>query len=277
MRLGFAVLLAFRLPSSLPARQPTPNGLAHWLDLTWLGQAANLEPLRWVFFGMLILYVSGRCMALALPILFAVHLGVFTLGNSQGWIGHTDQIVTLILLVQTIFHFGHLARRSSGTLNEHTVGDLEIFYTQQTIAATYVVAALTKLIKTGGSWITQLPNITVQIVKTNDQFYYDSLAHPNPGFAEWLNGMIIHHPWIAYPLFAPGLIIELAAFIIVYGRRPAIVMGLVLVGMHALIILVMQITFSTNIALIVIYLLNVPWLLAMALRRRTSAIPDGGK
>jgi hypothetical protein len=262
MRLGFAALLWFRMPPNPPVNvQPFPNGFANWIDLTFLANPAIYTPARWIFLAMLAIYAAGRLMPLALSYLLAMNVALYTLGNSQGWIGHTDQIVSLTLLTQTVFYivaaFRKIERKS----------DLEIFFSLQTIAATYFVAGITKLIKSGGAWIGQLPNITVQIEKTNEQFYYDFLRHPNPGFTEWLNAQIIAHPWLTYPIFGPGLIVELAAFFLPFGRRWAAIIGLILLGMHGLISLIMQITFTTNIWMVIVFAVNVPFWVVAAWKR----------
>lgn len=264
MRLGFAGLLWYRMPNAVPlAVQPFPNGLSHWIDLTFLSNPAIFTPARWIFLAMLALYVAGRLMPLALSYLLCLNVAVYTLWNSQGWIGHTDQIISLTLLTQTLFHI-FAATRPFQPKDGRSVGDLEISISLQTIAASYVVAGVTKLIKSGGMWLAQLPNITVQIEKTNEQYFYDFLRHPNPGLTEWLNGQLIAHPWLAYPFFGPGLIVELAAFLLPYSRRHAAILGLALLAMHGLISLTMQITFTTNIWMLIIFALNVPfWAVAI--------------
>lgn len=269
MRFGFAGLLWYRMPDALPpAVQPFPNGVANWIDLTFLANPAVFTPARWIFLAMLALYVAGRLMPLALSYLLCLNVAVYTLWNSQGWIGHTDQIISLTLLAQTAYHIFASFRRFQPK-NGRSVGDVEIFISLQTIAAAYFVAGITKLIKSGGMWLAQLPNVTVQIEKTNEQFFYDFLRHPNPGFTEWLNNQLVAHPWLTYPVFGPGLIVELAAFFLPYGRRHAAIIGLALLAMHGLISLIMQITFTTNIWMLVIFAVNIPfWAVAVWKRIR---------
>ncbi|HEY5892806.1 MAG TPA: hypothetical protein VIT91_06200 [Chthoniobacterales bacterium] len=264
MRLGFAGLLWYRMPHAVPPTvQPFPNGLAHWIDLTFLANPAIFTPARWIFLAMLALYVVGRLVPLALSYLLCLNVAVYTLWNSQGWIGHTDQIISLTLLALTLFHiFAAISRFRPK--DGRSLGDVEISISLQVIAATYVVAGITKLIKSDGMWLAQLPNITVQIEKTNEQFFYDFLRHPNPGLTDWLNSQLIAHPWLAYPFFGPGLIVELAAFLLPYGRRHAAILGLALLAMHGLISLTMQITFTTNIWMLIIFAVNVPfWAVAV--------------
>ncbi|HEX8372277.1 MAG TPA: hypothetical protein VF585_05830 [Chthoniobacterales bacterium] len=266
MRLLFAGLLYFRLPGGVVSSLSSPNGLARFVDLTWLSRPEVWEPLRWGFVGMLVLYVSGRFRAVALPYLLFLNVAAMTIANSQGWIGHTDQIISLILLVQTIFHVSAAVGAKFNSSGRST-NDLEIYFTQQMIASAYVVAGLTKLIKTSGLWIAQLPNIVVQLVKTNDQSYYDTLRHPNPGFSEWLTQFLVEHPSAAYILFTPGLLVEIGAIWLLWGRKPAAITGVILLVLHALIHLTMQITFVTNIWIIVIFLVNVPYWTAYFAKR----------
>lgn len=101
-----AALFWFFPPNVQLQSQPSPVGLAHWFDLTWLSHAGVFPVYRAVFFGLVLLYAAGFALPLTLPLMTLVHILPPTLHNSQGFTYHGNQIMSLTLVglsVMTLF------------------------------------------------------------------------------------------------------------------------------------------------------------------------------
>ena len=233
----------------------TPNGLARWVDLTFLLDPGVFSTCRYLLFAALVLYVLRVAWAVVLPYLTLLSIAVGTIVNSQGAIAHYMQIVSLVLCAQTAAHFySKFKRRRADEDLEQANEDRVIFWSQQAIAATYLVSALTKLLHTGGRWILQSPMIGVQIVKTTDQDYYDRLDANayNSGLlvAEW----IVRHPFLVALILGSGLLLELTTPLALLGRRFALFYGVSLIAFHESVDQVMKLQFPFNEYLLWIYL-----------------------
>ena len=107
MRTGFAILLLVRFPTlaSLPAPGAElrfPNGLAKWIDMSWA-----LDPVSYSIITVLLtvgaaLYITGFAFPLSATVLLFCYLIVGTLQNSLGSISHYYQVMTLMLLGQSL-------------------------------------------------------------------------------------------------------------------------------------------------------------------------------
>jgi hypothetical protein len=272
MRLFFAGLLWFNLPVyakflDQDDPQPKPNGLAEYgFDFSWAGDPATMSVLKWVLIPVLIGYVIGKFRWLALPYMLVMSLAVGTFKNSQGSISHVFQIITMVLLVQCVLHLYLAARRGLRSPQRFREGwdveRAEVFVSQSALAAIYLTTALTKVHRSDGAWLFQLQNIGVDLEKTWSQQYYNELSLDAPGWAIAIKDFVTANPWAAVLLFGPGLFAELLAFLGLYGRRLALVMGVLLVILHIGAICVMQLEFWQNIACLLIFFVNAPyWLL----------------
>jgi hypothetical protein len=101
LRLFFGLVVAYTLRFEVPfSTQPHPAGLARFFDLTWLSDAWAYSVFRGALYVLLIFYVGGLILPVALPLLALGHVLVFTLYNSQGYTHHGFQIVSLTLVAQ---------------------------------------------------------------------------------------------------------------------------------------------------------------------------------
>ena len=82
--------------------QKQPDGIAKFMDLTFFNKDGFVKALPWIVFPCLILYCAGIGLPVAMPILTFILLGSRTLYNSQGYIHHGFQMVSLVLLAQTV-------------------------------------------------------------------------------------------------------------------------------------------------------------------------------
>ena len=104
MRTLFAGVVYMTLPDAgqVYATQKVPNGIANFIDLTFLAKEGVYPALKVALAIALVIYASGLVLPLVLPFILISHVMVRTLFNSQGWVHHGVQMVSLALLAQTI-------------------------------------------------------------------------------------------------------------------------------------------------------------------------------
>ena len=269
MRVLFALVVARHIPLSLDYNSlPLPNGLARIVDLTFLLDPSVFTTWRYVLYATLVLYVLRIAWSIVLPFITFFSVAVGSVINSHGAIAHYLQIVALVLLAQTIAHFYNLiCEYRTGSPTDGSGGEDRIVRaSQQAIAATYLVSALTKLINSGGAWILQSPFIAVQIVKTTEQDFYDTLDPARAGsgvaIAEWM----AHHPLIVAAVLTSGFLLELTAPLLLLGRGWAAFYGIAFLTFHESVHRVMKLQFVYNEYLAWIYLVNVPFWIVIGAR-----------
>jgi hypothetical protein len=250
--------------------QPAPHGLAAWgLDFSWVGSE---DLARWfvpLIGACLLIYIllplvrvvphvvnwiTGIVLLPPLCVSFAHG----TLGNSQGAIGHTAQIVTVALIAQCLASVWAAFRRDPSRLpNGYNAQQLAADWTRQLIAATYVVSAISKLVISNGNWWKEAPYFGLQIAKATGQAYYEWLAPPDN--ASWLAQFFIDHPLVAQLFIGIGLPLELFAFLALYNRRSALVFGLALYSFHATVTEMMHLGFVFHKLLLIALFVNPVW------------------
>ena len=82
----------------------------------------------------------------------------------------------------------------------------------------------------------------------------------------WIKDTVTTHPWLAIVIFGPGLLAEFGAVIGLYGRGKAFLIGVALVILHIGAITVMKLEFEQNIICLLIFFVNVPFLIIFAVR-----------
>ena len=273
MRILFAWVVLHHIPESLAAAAiDVPNGLARVVDLRFLFNPDVYSACRYALYVALALYVLRIGWSFVLPYLALLSIAVGSINNSRGAITHHLQIVSLVLLAQMAAHFYSIIRRRRSAAHETAAQreDRVIFWSQQAVVATYVASALTKLLSTNGMWFFQSPRIALQVVKTTEQRYYDSLDAAFSGSgaaaAEWM----AQHPLLVGVVVSLGLLLELTTPVALLGRGFALCYGVCLLLFHASVREVMKLTFEYNEYLIWIFLVNVPFWLGLAARRLGS-------
>jgi hypothetical protein len=284
MRLLLAVLVYRNLPKPTVAAQPHPHGIAQLVDLTFLADPQVFAVLKGLLLVPLALFVWGRWMAPSLTYILALWTGVWTLNQSQGAIGHGNQIVGLIVLALWLAHTlgSWLWRRGAPWRRPGlTLDDLSIYWVQQMIAAAYVVAGISKLARSGFQlapflpcWLLDVQYMPVQITKTHEELYYAVLKPELLERSAQLAGLFAAHPDLTRLFFSGGLFLELLAFLLLINRAWAAGIGVALYLMHAMIGLTMLLHFSLNQYVILIFLVNVPYW-AMVAARSLRARVDG--
>lgn len=120
LRALMAAALGWFFPPAVSwTSQPSPVGLAHWFDLTWLANPNVFAAYRAVYMALLILYASGFVLPLTLSLMTLMQILPPTLHNSQGFTYHGNQILSLTLvgLSVTTLWFAATGRVRTGKEN----------------------------------------------------------------------------------------------------------------------------------------------------------------
>ncbi len=252
---------------------PEPVGIAKLIPLGWLSDPAAGRVAMWVMVAGLVAYAAVPLRLLKYPalVVLLVHNAVFTLNNSQGSTHHGYQIITLTLLAQVAVLWMPAVckwlKRRPPIPEGLGVGDLWVYYSQLAIAGAYVIAGVSKLLRSGVGWIIESPLIAVQVVKTHSQNYYNYLQEEFAGmgmqYAEW----IAAHPWLTRLMLTGGLLLELLAFLALIGRGWALAIGAAMIGLHVSISMVMHLHFPQNEQICLIFLVNLPFWAVLAGRK----------
>ena len=272
MRLLFAFVVWQVIPERITLHeQAAPVGMAKWfgLDFTFLSEPETLTMLRGVLCAALVLYCSGRLLFAALPVMLFITVSCGTLINSQKAATHSTQIIALCLLVQCAWHlYAALTRHKSGlpaSSRRLKEGRMAVWYTQQMIAAVYIVSAITKWLA-NGSWIADSRYFPLQIVKAQRMEYYNSLQEPGQAqgrygiisetltpLALWLEKTMMTAPDWAPVFLAPGFLLELLAFLLLAGRKIGGAYAVTLIIFHLTIAEMMNLNFGYHIFVLGIY------------------------
>ena len=272
MRLCFVVLIYQAMFWEINyTTQPRPNGLAEWgLDFTFFGDPGIMAHMKTLTILALAFFAAGVVPWLALTWILFVAVGIGTLANSQGAIGHHTQIVTLSVLAQCAAHWVRPRLMTSLETENRAVR-----WTLITIAAAYIVSGLVKTIRSYGLWIWKSPALAVQFMKTRQMEYFDYQENEHAGsLIDQMPELILAYPNAARLIFGTALILELACFLILLGRRWSAIYGLVLICMHTCISLVMRHHFENNVAALAIFLVNPVFWIVAGYRRMRGGEPE---
>ncbi len=268
LRLGLAWIAwrIFNEDCGFPT-QPHPNGIARWMDLTFLSNDEVLLPLRMAARGSLVAYVLGVPAAVSLLLPLALGIGMFTLKNSQGAIGHSFQVVHVCLLAAWLAGLWRLrcGWKKRALPQGFTPGQLELDWARQALAAGYVAAALTKLIESGGVWFRDSHYFALHLVKNLDMKYYGKLEE-GARHMDWLPEFMMTHPLLSQLFFGLALPLELLAFLGCRNRRLALIFGSSLLLFHWSVKQLTELDFEYNTLLLWVLMVNPVWWLAAAAR-----------
>lgn len=283
LRLFFAIAVVWGLWEALPfARQEMPNGIAHFVDLSFLGGPEAMTWFRPLVIVAAVLYVSGFLNPLGVVVLTLTHLGYNTLHNSQGFTFHGNNMIGLILITQSVAELFWLGwrlvkGRPFAFAEGLSVGSYQLYFSQCAVAAVYVTSAITKLSKTEGLWLFKSHYLAKAVVKTHRQLYYDNpskgVYEPVIGIAQWL----AEHHIITRVAFGAGFMLELFAFAALWNRALALFIGVSFIAFHFGVELIMKLDFRVNQVMCFIFLVNLPfWIswMAGAMARKGNRLPQ---
>jgi len=271
MRIAFAVMVWQSVPSFFYRTSlPHPNGIAHFVDLTFLMNPEILGVLRGVLAAAVLFYAAGLFVFLSLSVMVFLLVACGSLENSQGAINHSLQPLALAALAQwAVAGFfvvrDRVVRQSAffpvATAETHR---LLVHAAKVALISCYVTSAFTKLERSDGEWIQRTPNLAAAIAKTNAQSYLNAFE-PTNHWAKTAPTLIINHPHLTRIFFGFGLALELFSFLALLGRWPGVLVGGSLILMHDMIAQVMGLHFAIFEKLAFIFLVNAPWLAAFAI------------
>jgi len=267
IRFLFAYLVYHTIPDGMGLKtQPFPNGLAHWVDFTWISSGDLWGWMKLLAIPALISYVLGYFNIVSLGYLFFMMLCFGTLRNSQGAIGHTTQLVSLVILAQFGMSVWLAVKNRGASTPEQRLQRkrLVIHAARVMIAAAYLTTAISKIDNSKGWWLWQTPNLSVQIVKTQANQYYNTLEHYDEFLMEKFPAFIAEHPNVSRVVFAPGLLIEFFVFLGLMGRGWSAVVGLLGIMLHRSIEILMGLEFHLHEVLFWIFYINIPYWLVVA-------------
>ncbi len=265
MRLLFALTVWRATPEELRFHGiPSPNGITRIVDLHFLLQPEIFAGARVALAVALLLYVLRIWQAL--PIALFVNVAANGIVNSQGAIQHAFQIVSLVLLAQTLaFFYGAWADRKSGS--PERTENRAIWWSQQTIVAVYLLAGIAKIIRTGGLWIFQARWIGVSIAKAAYQSFYDTFDSAN--FERELSSaqFAASHGWLLALIATAGLVLELTSPLLLINRVWAAAIGVALFCFHLGLDYAMGLSFIYNQWLLIIFIINPPYWILLGARK----------
>lgn len=246
------------------------NGLAKLIPLAWMTNAVVLILLKILTAVGLALFVFGIAPVLTLfPAVLAV-CGLGALRNSKGDISHSTQVTAMALVGIWVVYLVRAVMEKSWkkpTKNSHYFSMLAAL---MMIAASYTASGIVKLKASNGQWIQRVPNMAVQMVKSNLADYYSKpegdvsvvLAQKAPAF-------LTEHSTLSKFIFGSGLVLELGALVMLLGRRWNFIWGGGLLLMHICISWLMDIEFWNHMWLLAI-LCVVPGIAGLFKRKPAS-------
>jgi hypothetical protein len=267
MRVGFACLVWMVTPARLIFTDiPWPNGVARLIDLHFLLDPRAYGVARIALAAALILYMLRFALWLALPVALFVNVAAHGIRNSQGAISHYAQIVSLVLLAQTGAYFYGLWRRHHRE-ERSPLENREVWWSQQTIVAVYLLAGISKLVATKGLWVWQARWIGASIAKAAYQSYYNTLDRAALEQQLAMANFAAAHGWIVALIAGAGLLLELGSPLMLLNRVWAAVLGCALVCFHLGLDHTMHLIFIYNQWLLLIYMINAPYWIVTATRK----------
>ncbi len=271
LRLGFAFIAWQSITKwkTLPFDgRPHPAGLARLMDLTWLNDPEKLVLCQTIAFVALLVYVTGRFLWAALPVVCFIDIAINSFYNSQGFTYHGHQLLGLTLFAQTVVVLVMAVRGAAqGAIRDRAVRlrmavvlpGLLLFYSQMAIAGAYAVSVVSKMQNTKGRWFARSHYHAGQLIKTDRQHYYTSVP---PGGALGQSDsarrarLVADHPHLARIAFGVGACLEFLVFLGLKNRRWALGIGFAIVALHHSIYVVMRLAFPLNEMLAILFFVN---------------------
>ena len=150
-----------------------------------------------------------------------------------------------------------------------------------TIAAGYVVSGVSKLVRSGGQWIHNIPNIALQVEKNARAEFYNNLDPTVLEGKRQIVDLIAGNPGLARVFFGTGLFLELFAFVALFSRWWSLAMGFSLILLHVTVTQVMHLGFYNNKFLLMVFFVGpLYWLVeidAWRGKRLNAASPRSSK
>jgi hypothetical protein len=203
-------------------------GLCEWI---------SLFSFKLFFIFLLLLfsaaYIFEYKMKVTLAFLSVISVLVFSIEESNG-IMNRASLMSMVFIAQWIAYL----------LYDKQTNNLIKFRLQfgiQLVVATYMLSAISKLMASGFSWISDSQYAVLQIQKSIYYNFYDSnntsFIKEGAHFVQFMN----QHSTFFSLLFLSALVIEFTVFIALFNKKTRLLYGLLLLSMHIGIFVVMDI------------------------------------
>lgn len=265
MKLGFAYVLYGVFSSNIVfSSQPRPVGIARVVNLTYFSQPQVNTMMVAAGYLSLLLYLTNIGTLAVLPVLFAVLFILEVMRSSQGAATHSKHVLGLALLAQVILYWAFFLFPDGWWAKMGNSDQVALFVTQQAVVALYFTSAITKLRRSGFSWIKNAPYIKLDIIKSSEQKYYDALDNSWLEKQKILSKGIFRYPNIIRLVLASGLLIELLSPLFLINRITLLIGGLLLLLFHNLVGSQMGIHFKKLQWMVLIFFINPPyWMMVL--------------
>lgn len=183
--------------------------------------------------------------------------------------------VNVIVFALVAFGVQQTAVRAQGiALPNRLLNSWLLLTTQFVIGAAYLVSVCSKMYRSKGEWLINSHYVALDFVKTMRQSYYSAL---NPQFAHDPAGVVflMNHANLARLFFDAGVILEIVLVFAAGTRRLAMILGVITVSMHLSIEALMTLTFYTHEMMVLIFFVNVPFIVACLLERSAPKLRLG--
>jgi hypothetical protein len=228
--------------------------------LTWVPRAGLYEEFLVIACVLIAAYVLGLGIRFVLPVLALMHMLVWTYHDSQGYTYHGHQMVSIMLMGQAAVAWWKRKQPDAEQRSQLW------YYSRGIILAGYITSVVTKIINSKCMWLWNSQYLSVELVKTHRLSYYKNLEPQFAGDPQSAT-LLLHHPYLAMLLFDVGFFIELFAWVGLRDRKWSCIMGISIIIMHLSIAWLMRLSFTNHQILCLIFLVNVPWLIALAVAR----------
>jgi hypothetical protein len=277
LRLIFAWLLIDSIPSGAGVYPdtPYPRGLAHFMNLSFMHDPSAVKWLSVSATWTLIVGAFGVAEPLMLGWTLFVVCASMSYNMSQGALGHAGQLHALCLLA---WWLASLWALRGGWKKVFWAGSsswsTQVWCIIQTIAASYTVSAITKMVNSGGTWPFRGSSFVLQMMKAQDERItsYDIRARD---FAYAAVDVLQHHAWLGSMMLCAAWMLEFFAFLALLNRRMSLCIGLGLLAFHHSTELLMTIGFGTHRQLLWLFMVNpVFWVVSLFVRGKGSSHGD---
>jgi hypothetical protein len=219
------------------------------------------NPFKWiiaiVIVSALLLYLFEVRMVYTTLLLFFLSLLIYSIEESNGLLTRRGVLSLLFFAQFLAYLFNNIRPRNS-------LAKDRIQFTAQFIAAAYLLAAISKLTTSGMAWISDSPNVALQVLKSFDYSYFDTGLKEELYRGAHMSSLIAAHlVWVKF-LFGSALILEFFSFMLLGSKRTAFIYALFLLAMHIGILITMDIFFPTITFPLITFLINPIYLLYLS-------------
>jgi hypothetical protein len=200
-----------------------------------------------------ILYIFEKFMIPSLVLISLSSIIFFSLTASNG-VNHINSFMSGIFISQLIAYIYYAYHKNYEKLEQS-----RIQFSVQVVAASYTLAALSKLSNGGFNWFMASDGFALQIHKS---LLLSFSTTGDPAFLEksdWLLNFVLQHPGITQFMLLTALLLEFFAFLVLIKNELKVIYGWVLIFMHLGILYLMDIHyFPIHLYL---FFVNLPYLI----------------